>query len=159
MSENEQHIERPTPELYNQTLIVDGQKRSYNLTQDALDFYYNARKTLSPDEYTAGRRLREAFDRTGQARLASPSLSMPSGGGFNPSSFGAETQARQEVRNCLDAVHGFPGRILVMNVACYGFMVNVVPVTGYANNATKMARLKEGLMDVYKFYERNFRHG
>lgn len=158
MSEQEQHIERPTAELYGKAMIVDGAKRSYNLTQDALDYYYYSRKAISQEEYTAGSALREAFARSGQARLASPSLQMPSGGGFNPNSFGMETQARQEVRNCLDAVEGMPGRVLVMNVVCYGFTLDVVDVPGYTNNAKKLARLREGLRDAYKFYEKRFNH-
>ncbi len=155
MADAEQrNVMRPTPELYQHAAIRDTSRKSYNMVQDALDYYYEAKRVIDQMEYYAGKRLQEAFDRAGNARLASPSLEMPGGGSIDPSRFGAENNSKEEVRRCLDHIRGYPGKVLVLNVVCHGHLVNNFLVPGYRNSNQKISRLKEALQDVMEFYDK-----
>lgn len=156
-NEDRQPPERPTPEYYNKTMVRDTSRRSYNMVQNALDYYYEARHLLTEDEYIAGCRLQAAFDKSGAARVGSPSIDgMPGGGAVDPNKYHPDNPSRREVRRCLNHVAGDTGKALIEGVVLYGHRVTELNIHGYEETREKIRRLREALRDVADFYNKTF---
>lgn len=141
-----------TPELRQHCMILQTAKRSYVLTQLPLDFYYFSRRCISTRQYDAGKRLMEAFDRSGAMKSSSPVANLESSGirGGAPAHLEGNHQARQEIRRALRKMGKEEG-LIVLNVVCYGYALNE-PEMPAGSNKTKMARFKRGLSRLANYY-------
>lgn len=158
----------PTPELHQHGMVIEevtqqGKRRSRVLTQTPMDYYLH-RGIITPREHEAGEMFWAHYRAAGFMRPSVPSyesiiMSSASSGG---SGFlcGSEKQqyAMQRWRKAHTSIQGEAGRVLAVNVCCWGYQLKEVlsqtgtlTFTGYTG-ANAMPRLREALHDLAKHY-------
>lgn len=140
--------------------VLTSKKGGYSLraTQDPMDLYYR-RRMLGDEEtgyerYAAGRRLYRDFYVSGQEAMLTIDLNRvrsPDKRVFMPST---ERQriALDEYRKAIDAVHGVIGKLMVINVCCYGYFLKDIQCRYYKNSEHALPRFQEALDDLAAFY-------
>lgn len=141
-------VDHGTPELRNHHIILQTPRRSYNISQNPIDFYFSARRCLSVREYDAAKKLMDIFDRSGIVRPTTPSYNLecrtPS---HDPAGFAEGSMAaRQQLRRIFTAL-GTVSSLMLLNVVCYGFFLNdeKLELPYYAKVKTRLQRFREAL--------------
>lgn len=124
---------------------------SFKTAQLPIDVYLK-RKVISQDEYYAANRLYRDFTRSGQTKGMTVDLTRMHGSGNHFCE--KQLEAREHWRLAIKAIQGDIGKMMVINVCCYGFYLSEVSYRYYNNSGRAMARLHEALENLVEHYNK-----
>lgn len=124
---------------------------SFETTQLPIDVYLR-RKTITVDEYGAANRLYRDFSMSGQTSGMTINLDPVRGGvkGFTEK----QLEARERWRLAIGAVGGNIGKMMIINVCCYGYYLSEISYRYYKDSSRAMARLHEALAELVEHYNK-----
>jgi hypothetical protein len=122
----------------------------FRATQNPLD-YYLKRKNITVHEFRAGDRLFRDFSVSGQTQSMIADLNPVKGGLKNYTQ--KQMDARDRWREAMASVDGLVGKLMVLNVCCYGYWLKDINYNPYGP-AQAMPRFKEALCCLIKHYKK-----
>lgn len=149
-----------TEELKNKTIGVvtltkENHRRRRILVQVPID-YYLERRSIDRRQWEAGDKLFRTFEAGGLMPSSVPLLTKLMSGGFlggGGSLSDSQEEARDSYRKAIEYLGATRiGTILLVNVCCYGFMLNQIDVPYYESSNGRMSRLNESLTELADFY-------
>lgn len=110
---------------------------------------YKNRKQITVMQFDAGNKLYADFYIAGMQCINATTLDRT--GGLSEFSE-KQLEARQRWRNAVDAVQGAIGKLLVINVCCYGESVGAIENRYYTHANAAMSRFREAMDDLAGHY-------
>lgn len=145
--------ELPTAAQLAKGTYTEYNKQYYNTVQVALDYYLNMNPGgINKTQYDAGETMHKIFATTGILIPTTPCYETVTLGAQGDSVTERQVIARQQYRRALKAVHGHTAQALIENVCCYGYLLKDIPVPGYPRPNERMARFREALNDLIRFF-------
>lgn len=130
-----------------------GGKRKRNTIQVPLDFYYR-KNSINYRQYSAGVRLYQLFLRAGMIQRITPSYNVVGSRTTKDAHQRTDRQyaALSKWREALDAIAGDNGKVIAVNVCCYGFLLKDINLPYYSESYLLTPRFKEVLDDLAEFF-------
>lgn len=154
MRETTALLNATVPEAQHSHLVVNrGERGGAEIRRKVVNIlqYYERRRWITENQHNAGDRLCKDYYYAG--------IYCPKGfemrevvDGSSGSNGEAQHEARERVRNAIASVHGNEAKQMVINVCCYGYALSDGTYNNYTVASSKMARFREALDDLAKFY-------
>ena len=141
------------PEQQNDFEVLLGANRGYSVERsvsDALHLYFK-RGYITEAMFMAGRKLQDDFDFAGIFCIKAMLLREAPGGTAKEFTE-AQLDARQRWRDAIDSVSGRDGRLMVLDVCCYGDTLVRGDYLLYKNPDSRMPRFVEAMDDLARHY-------
>jgi hypothetical protein len=130
-------------------------KRIRGVTTPPIDRYFQ-RGEITQRQHRAGIRLYTHFHLAGLFPSSTPTTAFATPSARtagDPSFTEKQVEHRQLWRNALESVVSRTGKIIVLNVCCYGFFLRDLELSYYKSPTQLMPPLKEALDDVANYFD------
>ena len=140
--------------------------RRRNIVQVPIDYYRFAVKTTCPTtgkkiptitaaQHQAGERLHVHFQQSGMVPSSFPTTDLAAiGSGSSGDRVPSDRQNhhRQQLRRAIAAIKSDSGKVVAVNVCCYGYLLKDIALPYHSGAVTLMPILKESLDDLIRFF-------